>query len=176
MCCFSQKTIKCCSKCLCFTSLVLFLCMCALGLLGVMVSKQQIFERLSMDGDLVDNVDFIDLSKGANFILSMIIIILCLTCLAVLFTWLTKLTMNKSILCTSISTCFFFSLFIFFMIMGSVLVYPGTVGQEFINENCQLAKENKLGEVSPFFRSVFEEIVYFDHKLHKSINLNMCTE
>ena len=85
---------------------------------------------------MVDNVDFIDLSKGANLILSLIIIVLCLTCLAVLFTWLTKLTMNKSILCTSISTCFFFCLFLFFIIMGSVLVYPGTVGQDFVNENC----------------------------------------
>lgn len=111
---------------------------------------------------MVENVDFIDLSKGANLILSLIIIMLCLTCLAVLFTWLTKLTMNKSILCTSISSFFFLLLFIFFMIIGSVLVYPGTLGQDFVIENCQLARDQKLGEISLFFRQIFEEIVYFD--------------
>ena len=128
MCCFSQKTIKCCSKCLCFTSLILFGCMCAIGLLGAMVSQQEIFERISMQGEVVDNVEFVDLSQGANLILSLIVIILCLTCMAVLFTWLTKLTMNKSILCTTVSSCFFMLLFISFMILGSVLVYPGTLG------------------------------------------------
>jgi hypothetical protein len=113
--------------------------MCTIGLLGVNVSKEEIFERISMEGEIVDDVDFIDLSKGANLILSLIIIVLCLTCLAVLFTWLTKLTHYKSILCTTISSGFFFLLFLFFIIMGTVLTLPGTIGEEFVTENCELA-------------------------------------
>lgn len=128
MCCFSQKTIKCCGKCLCFTSLILFLAISAIALLGVMVSKREFFDQISLEGDIVDNVDFIDLSKGSNMVISCTLIAICLTCLAVLFTWLTKLTMNKSVCCTGITSCLFIVLFIGFMVLGSVLVAPGTLG------------------------------------------------
>lgn len=62
------------------------------------------------------------------------------------------------------------------MIVGSVLVYPGTLGQTFITQNCELAYTGQLDEVSPFFRSLFREIQIFDHKIHKAINPNMCSE
>ena len=140
--------------------------MCAIGLLGVMVSQQEIFERISMQGEVVDNVEFVDLSQGANLILSLIVIILCLTCLAVLFTWLTKLTMNKSILCTTVSSCFFMLLFISFMILGSVLVYPGTLGQQFIADNCARSQEGKFDEIGYFFRDLFHQAYLFDGDLH----------
>lgn len=101
---------------------------------------------------------------------------ICLTCLAVLFTWLTKLTMNKSVICTTMTSCLFSLLFLGFMIFGSVLVVPGTLGDQFIQENCKLVKEQKFDEMSPFFRDIFTWIDVLDNELDESVNGNMCTD
>ena len=132
MCCFSQKTIKRCSKCLCFSSLLLFLSMSAIAMLGVMVSKTEMFDKIVIGHDYVDSVEFIDLSKGSNMILSLTVIMICLTFIAILLSWLTKLTMSKSSACACITVFMLILLAIIFLVIGSVLAIPGTLGDEFI--------------------------------------------
>ena len=128
MCCFSQKSIKCCSKCLCAGSFILFLAMAAMGILGVMISKRDILNNFTLKGDLVNMISFIDLSKGANMVISFTIVVVCLVFLAVLFAWLTKLTMSHTMCCTCMSSSVFILLFLFFIIVGSTLIVPGTMG------------------------------------------------
>jgi hypothetical protein len=115
--------------------------MAAIALLGVMVSKEEVFEHINVEHQLAEEVNFFDLSSGSNMILSSTIIAVCLTCVAVLFTWLTKLTMSRSVCCTSITSILFFVFFIGFLIIGSVLIVPGTLGADFVESNCKLVKD-----------------------------------
>lgn len=135
-----------------------------------MVSKMEIFENLSVDSELSGDVNFIDLSKGSNMVVSVTIILVCLTCLGVLFTWMTNLTINKSICCTLLTSCLFLSLFISFMVLGFALVIPGTLGDQFIQENCQHVQDKKMDQISPFYRGLFEQVNLIDTKLDEAVN------
>jgi len=136
MCCFSQKAIKRCAKCLCAASFLLFVAMSAMGILGVMISKRDILNTFSVDGKLVIDINFIDLSKVSNIIISFIISCLCLVFLAVLLTWLTKLSMSHTSCCTCLTAIVFLILILFFVVVGSFLMIPGILKDEYIIKNC----------------------------------------
>lgn len=142
MCCFSQKSIKCCSKCLCAASFLLFVAMSAMGVLGVMISKRDILDTFTLKGNLVDSISFIDLSKGSNMVIGVTIACVCLVFLAVLFTWLTKLTMSHTVCCTCLTAVLFLVLALFFLVVGSFLIIPGTLKDGYIDKNCNLAVDD----------------------------------